>query len=264
MRARRAHAITAAGSAAVLLMVASGCAGDTGDGKSAGAHTPSSTTAPAAAPSHTPAQPTPVPVPTFTSAPALTVQKLTALTFPEDVTPGTYGMPVTALTPSAGSASRPVTPVACQDVKEIVEGKPATVGVSQLINWKDDIFPGSTTLAAYPSAGAKSVFRALEADLPLCRSLSGVDYGGHRFTNRIVVLPAPTVGDQAVRFQEVANVGEGHLRYTEHIVVRSGETIVAFVMADVDRQTPFPPNLVAQQVQRLAAAQHSPQAQSSG
>lgn len=253
--------------AAVLLMVASGCAGGTGDGKSTGGHTPKSTTAPGAAPSHPPAQPTPVPVPvpTFTSAPALTVQRLTALTFPEDVTPGTYGMPVTALTPSSGGGARPpLTPVACQDVIDIIGGKTAPVGVSQLINWKDDVFPGGTTLAAYPSAGAESVFRALEADLPLCRSLSGVDYGGNKFTNRIVVVPAPTVGDRAVRFQEVADVGDGRLRHTEHIVVRSGATIVTFTMVDVDRQTPFPPDLVAQQVQRLAAAQHAPQAQAGG
>ncbi|MEU3460430.1 hypothetical protein ABZ721_10790 [Streptomyces sp. NPDC006733] len=167
---------------------------------------------------------------------------------------------MTALTPSAGDASRPpLTPVACQDVMEIIEGKAATVGVSQLINWKSDVFSGGTTLAAYPSGGAASVFRALEVNLPLCRILSGVDYGGQPFTNRIVVMPAPTVGDQAVRFQEVANLGDGHLRYTEHTVVRSGDTIAAFAMVDVDRQTPFPPKLVTQQVQRLAAAQPRPQ-----
>ncbi|MFG1812027.1 hypothetical protein [Streptomyces sp. NPDC049040] len=191
-------------------------------------------------------------------APALTVKQLEALTFPKDATPGTYDMPVTALNPpdAGGTLRPPVTPVACQDVFEIIRGEAATVGVSQLINWKDDIFPGGTILAAYPPGGAKSVFRALQADLPLCRSVSGVDPGGNRFTNRIVVVPAPAVGDQAVRFQEVAKVTGGQLRYTEHTVVRSGETIVAFVMADVDRQTPFPPGLVAQQVQRLATAQH--------
>lgn len=258
MRARHAQAVTAVASVAVLLAVVSGCAGDSGGGKPAGEHAPQSATAPGADPARAPVQP--VPVPTFTSAPALTVQKLTALTFPENATPGTYGMPVTALTrPVADASLRHVTPMACQDVKEITEGKAATVGVQQLINWKADVFPGSTTLAAYPPDGAKSLFRALEADLPLCRSLSGVDYGGNKFTNRIVVVPAPTVGDQAVRFQEVADVGDGHLRYTENIVVRIGDTIAAFTMVDVDRQTPFPPSLVAQQIQRLATAQRGPQ-----
>ncbi|MCM2416796.1 hypothetical protein [Streptomyces sp. RKAG293] len=58
---------------------------------------------------------------------------------------------------------------------DIIGGKTAPVGVSQLFNWKDDVLPGGTTLAAHPSAGAESVFRALESDLPLCRAHRGAE-----------------------------------------------------------------------------------------
>jgi hypothetical protein len=138
---------------------------------------------------------------------------------------------------------------------DIAYGKAAPVGVGQLINWKTDIDTGGTTLAAYPHGGAKDLFQVLNTDLPLCPTLSGVDFSGNSFTNRIVREPAPKVGDQAVRFQEVATLPGGDIKYTDRVLVRVGDIIADFDMVDVGSQTPFPPDLITQQVQRLATAQ---------
>ncbi|WP_079189549.1 hypothetical protein [Actinacidiphila paucisporea] len=167
-------------------------------------------------------------------------------------------MPVATLAKDATAAQRrpPLTPAACQDVWDIVYGRASPAGVSQLINWKADIYPGAATLAAYPHGAAAGLFRVLAADLSLCRTVSGLDYGGNHYTSRIVREAAPAAGDQAVRFQEAAALPEGDVKYTERVVVRVGDVIAAFDMVDVGRLTPFPPALLTQQVQRLAAAQH--------
>ncbi|WUH92540.1 hypothetical protein OG900_22160 [Streptomyces sp. NBC_00433] len=252
-RTRRACAVAAV---SAVLAVVSGCGGGT---KAGPATSPATTAAGAGAPATASAAapaPPPVPVPTFTAAAAVTVRTLTSLTFKDGATPGTYDMPVTALTKeAAGTRTRPpLTPAACQDVWDIVYGKAAPAGVSQLINWKADIFPGAATLTAYPHGTAAGVFRVLTADLSLCRTVSGVDAGGSRYTDPIAREAAPKAGDQAVRFQEAATLPDGDVKYTDRVVVRVGDVIAAFDMVDVGRRTPFPAALLTREVQRLAAA----------
>lgn len=265
MRARRVRAFSAAGVVAVVLAAASGCGGSSGSGggKAAGPASRSAAS-PGAGASRTGTAPTtsaaarpgPLPVPTFSASAVITEQKLKSLTFKEGSTPGTYGMPVTDLRADLASVSaRPVTPAACQDVVDIAFGTTAPVGVNQMINWKSDIYPGGMTLAAYPPHDAQDLFRVLTTDLPLCHAISGTDYAGEAFTNRIVVRPAPKVGDQAIRFQEVAELSAKDVRYSDRVVVLVGDVIATFDMTNTGRQTPFPPALIAQQVQRLAAAQ---------
>ncbi len=258
MRARDVRALGGVAAVAVLLVVASGCGGSGGGGgaKGGGRASGSATSPGATATASAAARPAALPVPTFTAPAVITEQQLKSLTFKEGATPGTYGMPVTGLKEDEAKVSpSSVTPAACQDVRDIVYGRAAPTGVDQLINWKSDIYPGDTTLAAYPRKGAQELFRILNADLPLCHALSGVDFGGNAFTNRIVALPAPHVGDEAVRFQEVAKLSGKDVRYTDTVVVRVGDVIAEFDMVDTGRQTPFPPGLIAEQVRRLASAQ---------
>lgn len=94
------------------------------------------------------------------------------------------------------------------------------------------------------------------SDLPLCTQISSTDYSGAAFTSRIVREAAPKAGDQAVRYEEVAKLSDGSVRYTDRVVVRVGDVIADFDMVDTNRHSPFPPDLLAQQLQRLAAAQH--------
>ncbi|MBM9503487.1 hypothetical protein [Actinacidiphila acididurans] len=276
--ARGMRAAIGAVSASVVLAVAvSGCGGGhgakagerpaTGAPATSGAgtsvpttsvpvtHPAPTTTGPVPVPSATG---TPLPVPVFGSAvPVLTAQQLKAATFRDGSVSVAYGMPVTDLKSPGTVKRRPVAPAACDHVMAIAEADTAPAGVSQLINWRTDIYPGGTVVGAYPPGGARQVFRALTADLALCRAVSGTDYGGAKFTNRIVVEPRPAVGAQAVRFDEVAHLPDGDVRYNEWTAVRVGDVVVSFEMTDIGRRTPFPPALVTEQVRRLADAQRS-------
>jgi hypothetical protein len=248
-----ARAVGAAGTAALLAVVC-GCSGS-GHKDTSGHPSPSApTSAPVASAAPTG---TPVPVPTFTGRPTLTEGQLRAITFQDGATPGTREMSVSDLADRTADSLPPVTPEACRNVVDIVAANSAKVGVDQLINWMDDIYPGDTTLAAYPHGGAAKLFSALEADLPQCRTLSGTNFSGDRFTSHVVVESAPKVGDKAVRYQEASRVPpDGRFKYNDIVVVRVGDTLATFTMVDIGRQTPFPSDLIAQQVRRLAAAQH--------
>lgn len=263
MGGRNVGRVGAVAAAVLLLSLVSGCGKDGGGGPEA---VPSST-ADSASPAGTVTATTPAPaaraapparLPSVTGPAVLTAARLRSLTFKEGSTPGTFGMPVVDLKSTAAEQAKrpPLKPEACQDVMDVIRGSTAPAGVSQLINWKHGISPGGTVLAAYPRGVAARLFQALATDVPLCTQVSGIDYSGAAFTNRIVREAAPKAGDQALRFDEVARLSDGSVRHTDRIVVRVGDVIADFDMVDVNQQSTFPPDLLAQQLQRLAAAQH--------
>jgi hypothetical protein len=253
----------AVGAAVLLLGLVGACGNDGGGGPEAAApaKTASTPTVGASGPAST-AQAAPtahaVPLPSLTGPAVLTTARLRSLTFKEGATPGTSGMPVSDLKSAAAEQAkrRPVTPEACRDTMDVAYGRTAPAGVSQFINWKQGLTSAATVLAAYPHGAAAGLFRALAADLPLCTQVSGIDYSGTPFTNRIVHETAPKAGDQAVRFDEVAQLSDGSVRHTDRIVVRVGDVIAEFEMIDVNEHSAFPVDLLTQQLQRLAAAQH--------
>ena len=247
--------------AALVMAAGSGCSAHTGDTARtpAGAsHAPPSSSAAAEQPTATASGPRPVPVPTFSGQPVLSTAQLRRLVFEENATPGTRGMTVRDL--EVGAAGRkdtlpPPTPAACGDLLAVFNGHAALSGVSQLINWTPDIYPGGTVLASYPRGGAARVFQVLKADLAQCHTMHGRNYVG-TYTGTAVSEPAPALRYETLRFLiTVPQPKSGKTHYDDYVFVRVGDATASLMMSDVDQLTPFPAALVAQQVQRLAHAQ---------
>ncbi|AUG78649.1 hypothetical protein CFP65_3870 [Kitasatospora sp. MMS16-BH015] len=191
----------------------------------------------------------------------LTAAQLRELTFKDGEVPQAHQGGIDVSLPSFGSrssSSPPVSNPACQTIINIRTGVGASAAVHQIFNWKDDIWPGGSILAAYPDGSAQRTFTQLRDSLSSCRSYRGSGRTGE-FTAEIRVEQGPQVGDEAVSFRELipTNVGSPQVRNDQFTVVRAGSTIAIFNMLDVGGSSTFPLELINKQVQRLRQAQSS-------
>jgi hypothetical protein len=189
----------------------------------------------------------------------LTTAQLKALTFKDGEVPQAYPGGIDVSVPSPGRARSsypPVSDAACQTVIDVRSGRQASAVVSQIFNWKDDVWPGGSILAAYPDGVAESAFKQLREALGSCRSYVASSSVG-TFEVRLTLEPSPRVGDDAVGFHELVPMTAGSDRdRDEHfVVVRAGSTIVTFTTLNSDTGSSFPPDLIDKQVRRLQDAQ---------
>ncbi|MFF0723197.1 hypothetical protein [Streptomyces sp. NPDC004134] len=190
----------------------------------------------------------------------LTSAELKALTFKDGEVPQASegGMEVTEFAAEEGESEfPPVSDPYCQFVNEIRSGESASAGVSQLFNWKDDIFAGDSVIAAYPAGRAESEFDRLREALDRCESYEGESYGGD-YRARIEEKSTAGFGDEAVTFLEMIPMDhpkDPRERVSQFTVVRVGDVIATFLRYDLGHTTPFPADLIKKQVERLAEAQ---------
>ncbi|WP_354637901.1 hypothetical protein [Kitasatospora camelliae] len=194
------------------------------------------------------------------SAPPLTTTQLRDTTFRKGEVPQMWevdGMGVSERKSETGGRTfPPATVQACQTMNEISAGRRATAVVYQILNWKEQIFPGGTTLAAYEDGAAERAFRELKESLGSCRTYDDWGYVG-RIHCEVVPEPAPQAGDEAISYRQLSPAA-GELskeRNEQFIVVRTGNVLVTFTVLDVGQAPSFPPELVTKQVERLRDAQ---------
>ncbi|MGW0828736.1 hypothetical protein [Streptomyces sp. NPDC002845] len=136
----------------------------------------------------------------------LTTVQLKALMFKDGEVPqareGGMGVQEPVSAEGDGSSFPPVSDPVCQTMLDVRSGVSASAVVSQLFNWEGDIYPGSSTVAAYEDGEALGAFTELKQALRTCRSYEGEGFVGE-FTAAIKVEEAPEVGDEAVRFREL-------------------------------------------------------------
>ena len=192
-----------------------------------------------------------------TVARPLTTAQLKALTFKEGEVPQARegAIPVQEPQPESDQNSfPPVSDPACQTVLDHSDAKAASARVVQIFNWKNDIWPGSSTLASYEDTKAQSSFEQLEEGLKKCRSFTGTGYVGE-YRAKLIVENAPHVGDEAVSYRIKIPLGDDGARDEQHIVVRVGSVIATFTRLDVGGSSSFPSDLIHTQVERLRTAQ---------
>ena len=189
----------------------------------------------------------------------LTTAQLTALAFKEGEVPQTYEGTTAVQEPqpkSTESSSPPVSDPACQTVLEISNAKGSYAHIGQVFNWKNNILPGSSTLASYEGTEARSSFGRLRESLKTCRSFTGTGYVG-KYRAKLVPTSAPRVGDEAVTYRVTIPMENDQIRDEQYTVVRVGSTVAIFTMLDVGGSSSFPSDLIDKQVERLRAAQHT-------
>ncbi|MET7692586.1 hypothetical protein ABZT06_32215 [Streptomyces sp. NPDC005483] len=185
------------------------------------------------------------------------MSELKTLTFREGEVPQAYegAIPVRDVTAETGySTFPPVSDSACEQVLDINDAEEASSVVVQTFNWKDNIFPGGSTLAAYKGAEAQSAFKRLGEGLKACRAFTGTSYAG-KYRSKLAVESSPRVGDEAVRYGLESPMDDGRVHHEDHVVVRVGSVIAAFTAMEIDKQAAFPPDLITKQVERLQNAQ---------
>ncbi|MGI5401314.1 hypothetical protein ACQEVG_18060 [Streptomyces sp. CA-135486] len=185
--------------------------------------------------------------------------QLKTLTFKEGEVPQASEGGIAVQEPERKSDQRSFPPVsvpACQTMLDIRSGKRASAVVLQVFNWKGDIWPGGSTLAAYEDGKARQAFVQLKQALGSCRSYEGQGWVGN-FKTTLKTEQAPQIGDEAVRFREIIPMGPEQPgdRNEQITVVRTGNTIVTFRMLNVGGSSSFPPDLINKQVGRLRNAQ---------
>lgn len=205
--------------------------------------------------------PAPASPPATTSAKAavapLTSGQLKALTFKDGEVPGAYegGLAVRDPVPEGeGRDFPPVSDSDCQTVRDISGGKHASAVVLQVFNWKGDIWGGGSTLASYEDGKARQTFARLKQALASCHSFEGFGYTG-KFTATLTAEKAPGVGDESVRFREIAPLDHDGDRSEEWTLVRTGNAIAVFRKLNVGADSSFPSALISTQVGRLRDAQ---------
>ena len=187
----------------------------------------------------------------------LSTSELRALTLREGEVPQAYegAIPVRDRKPETGrSTFPPVSDPACEQVLDVADADGAPSVVDQTFNWKDNIFPGGSTLASYNGAEAQTAFSRLGEGLKACRTFTGTGYTG-KYRSELAVEGSPRVGDEAVRYSLTSPMNDGSVRHDDHVVVRVGSVIAAFTAMEIDKHTAFPPDLIAKQVERLRNAQ---------
>jgi hypothetical protein len=183
--------------------------------------------------------------------------QLKAVTFREgEVSQAREGaIPVQEPQPESGQGSfPPVSDPACQTVRENSAAKGASAHVGQIFNWKDDIWPGTSTLASYEGAKAENSFDQLQQGLKKCRSFTGTSYVGE-YRAKLIVESAPHVGEEAVSYRITTPVNDNQIRNEQYTVVRVGSAIATFTMLNVGGSSSFPTDLIQKQVERLKTAQ---------
>lgn len=189
----------------------------------------------------------------------LTMAQLKTLTFKEGEVPQASkgGIAVQEPEPKSEQPSfPPVSVPACQTMLDIRSGEHASAVAVQVFNWKGDIWPGGSTLAAYEDGKARQAFVQLKQALGSCHSYTGEGWVG-KFKATVKMEQAPQIGDEAVRFREIIPMGPDMPgdRNEQITVVRTGNTIVTFTMLNVGGSSSFPLDLINKQVGRLRNAQ---------
>jgi hypothetical protein len=64
----------------------------------------------------------------------------------------------------------PVSDASCRRVSDVTGADGASALADQLFNWKNNIFPGGSTLASYDGKGAQRAYQQLKDALSSCRS----------------------------------------------------------------------------------------------
>jgi hypothetical protein len=198
----------------------------------------------------------------------LTTAQLKSLAFQEGEVPQAYKDEPSTQVPEPESeqdSSPPISNPACQRMFDSTNGEAASAVVLQVFNWKGDIYPGGSTLAAYENTGAQRAFTQVRKGLKTCKSFSGVGYTG-KYRAEITTEKSLDVGDEAVRFRmstpataPPAKKGQPDRkvpRVVRYTVVRVGAVIATFDTMKVgEKPTSFPSALIAKQVERLRNAQ---------
>ncbi|MEU0028695.1 hypothetical protein [Streptomyces sp. NPDC006335] len=185
------------------------------------------------------------------------MSELRTLTFREGEVPQAYegAIPVLDREPETDrSTLPPVSDPACEQVLDIADADGASSAVHQTFNWKDNIFPGGSTLASYKGTEAQAAFNRLGEGLKACRTFTGTGYTG-KYRSELAVESSPRVGDEAVRYSLTSPTNDGSVRHDDHVVVRVGSVIAVFSAMEIDKRAAFPPDLIAKQVERLQNAQ---------
>ncbi len=187
----------------------------------------------------------------------LSVSELKTLTFREGEVPQAYEGAIPVLdrkSKTSRSTLPPVSDPACEQVLDITNAEDASSVVDQIFNWKDNVLPGGSTLAAYKGAEAQAAFSRLGEGLKACRTFTGTSYAG-KYRSKLAVESSPRVGDKAVRYRLESPMDDGRVRHDDHVVVQVGSAIAVFTATEIDKQAAFPPDLIAKQVKRLQNAQ---------
>ncbi|BBC35728.1 hypothetical protein SGFS_070220 [Streptomyces graminofaciens] len=163
--------------------------------------------------------------------------------------------------PESENTFPPVSDTSCRTVLDTVEADDTTASVSSIFNWKDNIWPGTATLASYADDGAERAFQRLRKALKKCKSYSGVSNGGE-YDAEVEVGKAPDIGDEAIAFRTViplklSGEAEEALGGREEIFVRTGTSIAVFSQVQSERKGNFPRQVIEEQIERLRKAQRS-------
>ncbi|MEU1199769.1 hypothetical protein ABZ446_26575 [Streptomyces sp. NPDC005813] len=183
---------------------------------------------------------------------------LKALTFHDGEVPQAWegAIDVTVRDDTADTdAFPPVSDPDCRRILDISRGENAPAVVDQIFNWKGDIYPGGSTLAAYKGEDAEHAFGRLRDGLQSCKSFTGTGFAG-KYHSKLIPGSPPHVGDQAVSFR-IENPIDGRVRTDQYVVVRVGTTIATFSAVNVNRPASFPFELIEKQVTRLRNAQRT-------
>ncbi|WP_158690668.1 hypothetical protein [Streptomyces sp. 142MFCol3.1] len=192
------------------------------------------------------------------AARTLSTADLKALTFHDGEVPQAWegAIDVTVRDDTADADTfPPVSDPDCQRVLDISDGENAPAVVDQIFNWKGDIYPGGSTLAAYKGAVAEQAFDRLRNELKSCRSFSGTGFVG-KYHSKLVLGSPPHVGDQALSFRIESPI-DGRIRNDQYVVIRVGTTIATYTARNVNKPASFPFELIEKQVTRLRNAQRS-------
>ncbi|MEU1402352.1 hypothetical protein ABZ471_08285 [Streptomyces sp. NPDC005728] len=144
---------------------------------------------------------------------------------------------------------------ACQVVIDTRDAKGSFARISQIFNWKNSVWPGTSTLASYEGGKAATAFGRLRGGLKSCRSYTGTGWVGP-YKAQLTPEKAPRLGDEAVRYRLAMPMPEDRrLNEMQYTVVRVGSVIVTFGAQDLGKPPAFPADLIRKQVERLSAAQ---------
>ncbi|MFE1559114.1 hypothetical protein ACFW6V_29525 [Streptomyces sp. NPDC058734] len=234
MPAHTSRPITALPAAVLAVLLVPGCG--------AAGNTPG-TTDPASAGKHTPVAP-------------LTVAQL------KDAALTDADVPQVKAAMSAQEVKRqpgkfpPVSEPACRTYLDIRTGERSYARVEQLYDWKDDVYPGNSTLASYEAGAAERNFAELKKALAACRTFEAENWAGKHAVSITVEAPPP-FGDEAVTLREHVPLPEGPPADKQVTVVRAGNTIATFTRLDIGRSSSFPTELIERQVARLNNVQQN-------
>lgn len=227
MRAHRHRLTSAAGAAAIGVLLAAGCS-------------------PAQKPEAAAKAPAPKP---------LTTAQFAQAALKESEVPRVAG-PVPVQEPDSGGRTLPpVSDPACQPLIDIVDGKSSHAHVFQIFNWRDNIMGGSSTLASFEEGEAEERFAEVKKAVTTCRAYEGESHMG---PIRTTVRPerAPKAGDETAAFRSITPLGPKAGDNNKHtVVVRTGNTIATFSELSMGTDRHFPTALITLQADHLRDAQ---------